>query len=631
MRHISLSTTLVACIIAFTADSTPVLAAFCSPFMPHVRTVGNKAGDSSCDDATLQAAIDNTVCPNTTIYVTDEQAYTAQALTIQDKSLSIVGSSATSCANVGSTGGSGTPPTAPLITISGAGNGGHSVITIGGTSNVTLQYVEITGGSGDANSHGGGINFNGNGSLTIDTTTIDSNQAGFGGGIEVNGGANNATLALGIYSIIESNTASGNGGGINIEGHTNLIAVHPFTLIGFNHAANGKGGGIAVVGPARADIGSPGYDNLAVVYGNDAKLGGGMSAEAVDAGNDATIELYTADPGQPPGIVGNFAAQVGGGIYLKPILVFGGGVASATLCAHAFHIDDNAAPDGAALYADSDTSTLASGVIGGILSLTPTCAAATAGEVACTAGAACASLDGNEAVDGSNNPTAGATVSVQDNGFVTANRLRWRNNHGAHAIHTISSTTKINTCLIADNAYTAEAMLYEDNGDGGLANIFNCTFVNNAHTSGSIVRTAVNATLRYDIFDQPAMSTVSTIGAPAIFADDVLAADPTGLPLQANIVQGEPMFVDASNADIAKRDYHQTAVVQSGVVTASLGIDFAPPLTGDDRDLDGKPYDQDVSQVPDFTGVRDLGCFEAQPITDRVFADALGDAIAIVY
>jgi hypothetical protein len=46
------------------------------------------------------------------------------------------------------------------------------------------------------------------------------------------------------------------------------------TLIGYNHAPNGSGGGIEVVGPARADIGSSGYNGSAVIHapGLDAML-----------------------------------------------------------------------------------------------------------------------------------------------------------------------------------------------------------------------------------------------------------------------------------------------------------------------------------------------------------------------
>lgn len=600
----------------------------CSPFVPHTRIVGNKAADAGCDDDSIQSAVNNTVCPNTTIYLTAERNYTGQHVTIQGKSLTIFGSTATSCSGAipGAIAAPTTAPTQPVTTISG--NGTQSVFDISGTSNVTFQLVEITGGGGGAGSHGGGIAFSGAGSLVIDTSTIDLNQANFGGGIEMNGNGGSATLTLKAYSVIESNTASGNGGGINIEGSAQLVAVQPFTWIAINHAPNGKGGGIAVVGPARIDIGSGGYADLPLIDGNDAALGGGISLQAVNADQTALAYLFTTDPTHPVRLSGNFASQGGGAVYAKPLSTFSS-TAGAVLCAADFRIDGNGAPEGAAIFADNDPS-ITGDAAAAVLFNDDTGACMPAfTSTPCAAGVACNVLDGNQSVDGSNNATAGAVV-FGDETNISLKRITLRANSAAHGARLIDAAATFDTCLFADNAFTAESLELETAGNVGATNLFNCTIVNNAHTSGSVIRTANNLTLRYDILDQPAMSSVATIGTPAIFADDVLAADPTGLPAQPNIVQGEPLFVDAANATVSKRNYHQVAFLQGGQVTASPAIDFAPPVSGDDRDLDGNPYDQDVGADADRFGDRDLGCYEAQPIADRVFADAFGDAISLV-
>ena len=606
-------------------------AVICSPFVPHVLVVGDKVHDSHCDAQTIQDAIAGAVCPNTTIYLTAEETYGGQHLTIQGKSLSIVGSTATTCAAVtaGAANAPASVPTAPVTTISG--NGSQSVIDIsdnnGTGSSVTLQFVEVTGGGGDSNSHGGGINFHGSGSLTLDTTTVDLNHAGFGGGIEVNGGGADATLTLGAYTVIESNTAAGNGGGINIEGFTDLIATSANTFIGFNHAPGGQGGGIAIVGPAHAEIASPGYGTLAVVYGNDAALGGGISAAASSNSDNGSFTLYTTDPAQPVAVSGNFASQVGGGIYLKSFEPFFGGGATAYACLYDFHIDGNAAPDGAAIYAASDSSTGSLSGSGVAFNASTFYCGATTPGVQCAAGVACNTLDDNHTKDGLNNPTPGSVITVEEWGLLTANRVALRSNSGAHGIRLAGpgNQNTLKTCLIADNAFSAETLEVDDTGDGGDLTINNCTIANNLHNSGSVFRTGVNLTIDDSIIDQPAMSSVSKSGSPAIFADNVLAADPTGLPVQANIVQGEPIFRDAAGGN-----YRQQAFKVGNQVTASLGVDFAPPVSGDDRDLDGNPYDQDVSAVPDAFGVRDIGCYEAQPVADRVFGDALGDAMSLV-
>jgi hypothetical protein len=45
-------------------------------------------------------------------------------------------------------------------------------------------------------------------------------------------------------------------------------------------------------------------------------------------------------------------------------------------------------------------------------------------------------------------------------------------------------------------------------------------------------------------------------------------------------------------------------------------VDFAVPVSGDDRDLDGLPRDQDVAPRIDRSGVRDLGAYERQSVGD---------------
>ena len=618
----------LAAVLLFVSTGAPAAPdVLCSPFVPHTQTVGDKGADASCDADSIQSAIDNTVCPNTTIYLTAERSYTGQHVTISDKSLTIFGSTATSCsAATGAFAAPAAAPTQPVTTITG--NGTQSVFDISGTSSVTFQYVEITGGGSGGGGHGGGINFNGTGSLVIDTSTIDLNQASFGGGIEMNGSGGNATLTLNAYSVIESNTASGNGGGINIEGSAKLVAAQPFTFVAFNHAPNGKGGGIAVVGPAEADIGSGGYADLPVIDGNDAALGGGLSLQAINDGENAFAFLFTTDPTHPVRLSGNTASQAGGAVYALPMAGFLTS-AAAIFCAWDFRLDGNAAPAGAALYGDIATDI--NGDVGAYLGLNQNggpCAT-TLVSTRCAGGVACNVFDANETVDGANQPTPGEII-FDDDGFADLGRFSLRSNAAAHGLRLIDSSATIEACLVADNAFTAETLELEHGDNSGATNLFDCTIANNAHNSGSVIRTANNLTLRYDILDQPAMSSVATIGTPAIFADDVLASDPTGLPVQPNIVQGEPLFVDATNATVDKRDYHQVAYFQNGQVTASAGIDFAPPVSGDDRDLEDDPYDQDVVPVTDRFGVRDLGCYEAQPVVDRVFADAFGDATSLV-
>jgi len=334
-------------------------------------------------------------------------------------------------------------------------------------------------------------------------------------------------------------------------------------------------------------------------------------------------------------VADNVASIEGGGIYLKA-LAQTSEVSNAVLCADAFHIDGNSAPDGSAIYSDTDSSSGASPK-GGIVSIGPSafCSAPPAAAVSSAAGLPCNTLSVNVTQD-SSSLTAGSIVGAQDGSLILASaatsRFEMRNNTSGHAFGLTGVSSALHTCLIAGNTFSAETFVIDSTGNGFDTTVVNCTIANNANNSGSVFRTGQNLTIDATIIDQPSMAAVSTVGTPAIFADDVLAADSTGLPVQANIVQGEPMFRNVVAGDFhAAGDYHQQVFKIGNQVTASLGIDFAPPVAGDDRDLDGNPYDQDVPAVADFQGVRDLGCYEAQPITDRVFGDAFGDPPSLVH
>ena len=625
LRRCALALVAAAASTAFPASAATDVT--CSPFVPHKRVVGDTAHDVNCTDATIQSAIDN-ACPNSPIYLTIENVandtYTAQHLTITGKTLSIVGTHALTCSGVGSTGAAPTAaPTAPLVTISG--NGSQSVVDIvdsgSSSSNVTFQYVEITGGGGGSGSHGGGIDFNGTGALTLDTSTVDLNSSNFGGGIEMNGNGGSATLTLAAYTVIESNSASGNGGGINIEGSAQLLAIEPFTTIGFNHAPNGKGGGVAVVGPARADIGSPGFGSVPVINGNTAALGGGISIQGSAAGR-GFLNLFTTDPLNPVSVSGNFASSAGGALYVLPTAG-----KQPEACAVDFRIDGNAAPEGSAIYVDHDPDS----TLGGAMYFNfPVCASNQPSK-ACKAGIACSTLNGNTAQDADNHPKPGAVIFVYyaDLSSLLFDHFSMRDNAGAHAIRTISAEPTISHCLIADNDFSGEMIRLDDDGNVGVGVIRKCTIAGNTHNSGSVIHAETSIYVEDSILDQPVMSSISFGGVPSISASNILAADPTGLPPQDTIVQGEPIYASVLNG--AAGDYHLAAFVQDGNVIHSPGIDFAAWTQDQDFDLDGNPYDQDVPAVANLFGPGDLGCYEAQPIPDRVFTDGLGDPVSLLY
>src|SRR5450432_3548913 len=494
-------------------------SAICSP-LPHFLAVGNTSSDSRCGYDTIQDAIDNVVCPDTTIVITGERAYTAQHLTINNKSMTLSGlAPGASCAGTppvicppGIVCMNPPPPTTPQVIISGAGFAGPSVLTITGNSSVTLQYLEITGGKRSADFTGGGIDFAGSGTLTLDTSWVTNNSAGFGGGINVSGSPGPATLRIKANTFITGNTAQDSGGGIRLAGNARLFMLEDNTFVAFNTATSGDGGAVQVLGPARADIGSPGAGaSLGVIYSNTAVNGGGVSVDASQNNGQAFLRLFSTDATRPVRISGNAASANGGGIYLKPYPTGTGNLsARASLCAHDYRLDGNAAVEGTAIHTEANTSDHQ----GVDVLLEPTSVDTTGvgcdpetpeslGAVSCNIGAGCNLIDGNQAVDINNNatPTDGATIFGQPGVILVASPLTLRRNSGGYALretgNTIADST-LSNCIFAENQLHHELFIAED----GFLSIHNCTLANDLIGATHVIRTDSGMLLTNSIINE---------------------------------------------------------------------------------------------------------------------------------
>jgi len=590
-------------------------AVVCLPEIAYYRYVGDTASDAQCTDNDIQAAINNMVCPNTVIVITGEHTYTAQHLDIGSKDITLQGS-ADNCGPPGLCDGSCPgPPTTPLITISGSGHSGDSVLYIHGNSHVTLRYLTIRDGdnfNGGNATYGGGIHFDGTGALTLDTTWVLSNQAMYGGGIDFTGAGGFAGLALRGHTQIANNSAGASGGGIRIDGQSYLSIVEDNTIVWLNHAPNGYGGGINVVGPAHADIGSPGYAVLAVVASNDAQYGGGIAITGGDdADEDAEVQLFTTDPARPVRIRSNFASAQGGAIYLKTYVSFANGIRHASLCAFDFGISDNAAPEGSALYAAGDSDLFGSDFGSPVwLNRSPNgCRGLPAYAKRCAIGQDCNAISGNAAVDGANTPTSGATIFSSDESDLQGDRVALRSNQGGYAVRVNGAADKLlSNCLLANNPVTQQLVRFE----GGTAEIRNCTLAGNTIGSTDTIHAEGQLTLRDSIIAQPGNLAVAFSGYASDFsAQYLLVNDKTSLPAGEGIVAGAPTFVNA-----AAGDYHLAA--------NSQGLDFAPHVAGNDYDLDRLLHDRDLPAVTNLYGALDLGAYERQApcvSADTLFCD----------
>lgn len=619
--------------------------AVCNPLVPAKRVVGDTATDHNCTDNDIQSAINNTVCPNTTIYITGEHLYKSQHLLIQDKSLTLAGTTFPTCSMSIGTQGADSPDasgasTSPVITISGAGHTGDSVVSIHGNSQVTLQYLDITGGASDANQFGGGIYFGGEGSLTLDTTNVDHNFAGYGGGINVIGEGGNATITL-TRSQILFNTAQYNGGGIRMEGTAHLFMLDPVSTIAFNQTIGadnidpngGHGGGIVIFGPAIADLASP-----AALLSNSATYGGGIAVISTSSG-EAKARLFGVN-GLTVGVLLNTASVAGGGGYVLSNSASVNTATEASLCASNFRIDQNTAPSGAAIYAGTSgtaTNEEPSNVVfnddPGPFGCNLSPSASSLGAQECSS-PPCSEIAENNAVDSQGQP-AGAVLMFDSFGFPDLHYFSMRENNAGQLISTAGSIGGyIDECLLVDNTTQHELIHEHENGFA----MSDCTIAGNAIANSSVFYADQIVQLTKSIIWQPGKTSLDSVFCLdcASQVDYILAneidslkgfGDSLGLQLTSN-----PGFVDSANSNVDLRNYRLTAYVQNGKVTASRGIDAAPAGENDGPDLDGNTTDLDVPLVQDLSSgwIRDVGCYEAQPIVDRIFGDAIGDAMTLL-
>lgn len=558
-----------------------------------VYTVGVGSG---CTHPTIAAALAAAAANGSAdeIRITRSSTYLQQAIVIDtNQDLDLAGGYASCDQTVAD--GAYTP-------IRGAGGATEPVFRITVANNaVRMRLLDITDGDEDGAGYGGGIFFRGNGRLELADLRIANNLAGYGGGIYAEGLGPAARLVIGANVLITGNDARYSGGGIYVDG-VHMTMDEPGSVLAFNEAlgspSGGFGGAIQILGGARdsrVDLGSRGAAGLGPVYGNTARLGGGISLATNSNGGAAFLYLYSTDATQPTAIRGNFASVAGGGIHSRN----DGTIPQLRL--RWVDIADNAAPRGAAIELDgADTGGLGSYLYANDAAfdnLFP------ASALPCPVGAACGTISGNQNVDAADQPTDGATLQAAAMfNIVSLSRIALLGNTGAQVLRLdgaagdLSSDGYLRRILVAGNATTQE-LLRVAGGDGSLQ-VEDSTLAGNA-IGGSRVVTANGdfGLLRSILWQPPLASLVQSAGMRAV-ADSIASETASlGGAAVASLVASDPRFVAPEAGDFRLR-------------AASPAVDFAgaggPPAV----DLEGRARGVDLAVVPDRYGPRDIGAYE---------------------
>lgn len=545
-----------------------------------ILTVGS---DAACQHASVQSAINALPAGGTHEIRVRNGTYSQQAVAVAGRVLTLIGGYA-DCTQTASTGTS---------ILSGQGGGADSVLTITGSGNdIIVQNLSLIRGDEVSDGYGGGIDFRGTGYLTLRNAAITQNGAGYGGGVSFVASGGAAELRIESDTSILLNTAQVSGGGIRLEGDARLLMTQDRIVIGQNEAVTGYGGGILVLAPATADIGSPGLGGTGVINNNRARYGGGLALYAADdSGHQHSVRLFTTNANRPVRIHDNVATNTGGGIYLFSDWEFVDGSLS-SLYAYDFRIDGNSAQEGSAIYADMNGNSAGRIFLNGGLDGLPR--PAELGAVACAPGVRCNLIEDNIAQTTGGSATTGAAVLVQDRGSFGVDRVAFTGNVGGQVLRSFGRVDMYNS-LIAGNAVT-QNLIRQEGVDNTVLRIENTTIAGNVIGAAHVISSSEDVRFRRSVLWQPGKTSLTQSGGTRDVGDLVvserMSLDGGSTPF---VVEADPRFVDP-----ARGDFHPRA--------ASPAIDFAS--TGGGFDLDGAPRGGDLPIVANLFGSGDLGAYE---------------------
>ncbi len=594
--------------------------AVASPAGASTFRVGTGTG---CTHSTIQAAV-NAADANPgrdSIIITRSLSYTAQAVKIQQaQSLTLAGGYAT-CAD--------SAPSGERTIVSGNGGSADSVFTVesGDAEEILFNNLLIRDGDESIDYYGGGIDFTGSGTLTLSNVTLTQNEAGYGGGLSARGTGPDTTVRLREETIINNNLATQDGGGVHLRGIVKLYALEPFTAIWLNRATglanvpigtyHGYGGGMAVVAPAKAYIGSSGY-SLGTLYGNTARAGGGIAALADSSFVIGLVYLFTNDPTKPQKVNGNRATDVGGAFYSDANADYSEGA----ILLWDTTVENNSAPIGsiAFLASDSEIGIANSGIFNMNGSLY------TAGvfnrpgaSVACNPGVACSVARNNRSEDAAGNPTNGALIHGTEDAYSFIGNYRFTGNSARSMLDLASADgVKVSNTLIDNNTFTAAVLQFP--ADDPEVELNHLTIVDNTIGGAGVIAHRGHVALNRSIIWQPGKKVRDTAASSGTFDGSyVIANETASIPAVANsYFPFGPAFMNPT-----LKDYR----VRAGS-SAVDKVAYNAALDGT-LDVDGLPRSVNLPLVPgDNNFVVDLGAYERQSIDNIMVNDSFNSDLS---
>jgi hypothetical protein len=579
------------------------IAIWSLPILVAVATAANGAHlsvgtDPSCTHSTLAEAVGALPTGSDESHVIRMMSTAGSDATQVDalnRNLEIVGGF-TTCPGPDET---GAQPDAPPTVLSGAGGDARPVLSMGGGSvAVTLRHLRIV--DGDATRSGGGLSFNGAGSLELHAVEFVGNRSEWmGGGLYVE--SQGITVVTAGDGVVFRNNTAGLGGGIFLRGRVDFRMNGRDSLFEQNVADGG--GAIRLNGPVRASIGATAVGGGALFRGNRANVGSAISVHSEISGQRGALTLYSIDSRQPLGFVDHRAVSRTRQSAVVHIYISSQAVNSELrACAWDLVFEGN--------LGSSMPLVGVEGAGASFMLNSPNCLDALPPSAArCIDPSVCSRLSGS-ALDDSSPPDTRFTNLLQAWGGATveARAMSVQGNRVASIVQVApgSTLTLADTVVGANDVSRA---LFDSRGSLLLDGV---TIADNLMRLGSSVVSATGTLLdfRDSIVHQP--GTVVLTGAPAQRSLSYLGVhDVSGLPSDSGpFISESPLFSDPKQHDWRQR-------------SDSPLVDIAPARGGTDRA--GLLRDVDTLDLPNIAGPRDLGAFEsphAMSGVEYLFEDA---------